>query len=82
MMTEFATDRVGFACRHCGHEWAADYELAHYEEPDGEVFDYFALDGRRVPSPYAAGSLTLCPNCHEPTAFGHLVTRRVHPDMS
>jgi hypothetical protein len=78
MIVDVAVEQVAFVCRHCGHEWRADYDVTHYEESDGTTFRYFALDGQPVPSPYVPSS-TLCPVCRQPATLGHLVARRSIP---
>lgn len=78
MITELALERLAFTCRHCGQEWSADYDVARFEEPDGEVFEYFALDGHPVPSPYPPGAV-LCPHCGQPATHSRLTARREIP---
>lgn len=78
MITSLAVERIAFTCRHCGKEWSSDYDVAHYEEPDGEVFEYFSLEGQPVPCPYPAGSV-LCPACGQPATAARLVACRELP---
>lgn len=78
MIVDLALEQLTFSCRRCGHRWRADYDVAQYENEDGDVFEYFALDGQPVPSPYPPGSVT-CPRCQQPATFGRLAARREIP---
>ncbi len=70
MVSDVMTQRVDFSCRHCGCTWSADYDIARYEEPDGETYEYYRSGGQLVPSPFVAASV-LCPSCHQPATIGH-----------
>ena len=48
MNTEFAVERYEFSCARCGARWISDYDVQYVETHDGEILQYYSLNGTRT----------------------------------
>jgi len=80
MLKELAVERLRFSCGRCRRSWQADYDVQHLEDAEGEVFEYYSLNGVPVEVPTAPGSVT-CPQCGRWTRV-ELLARRPVPVLS
>jgi hypothetical protein len=77
MLIELAVERLRFTCPGCQVSWIADYDVQRVEDPYGDVFEYYSLDGLPVEVPTAPGAVC-CSRCGRWTVV-ELVARRLVP---
>lgn len=78
MLKELAVERYEFLCRRCAASWAADFEVQHVEDLDGDCWDYYSFNGNPTTAPDAPNSIA-CPHCHAFAVTAHLAARRDIP---
>jgi hypothetical protein len=60
-MTEVYTvvETYDFRCGRCGHTWEQDYEVRRWQDPEGDEFTCYCVNGVPVDVP----AHTPCPDC-------------------
>jgi predicted RNA-binding Zn-ribbon protein involved in translation (DUF1610 family) len=76
-MVEMAVERYRFTCSNCGHTWTADYDVQYLEDPSGDAWAFYRLDGVPVIAP--TQDVHVCPVCGRGRVWVDLMARRDVP---
>ena len=78
MITDIAVERVEFRCPESHWQCVVDYDVVLHVDAEGDVWEFFSVDGVPTPSPYTVDGAPICPICHR-VVVGTPVARRFIP---